>query len=207
VAFEDEPARAQAQGGVFEALDAAKRAGKVRFVGFTGHKSPDMHLRMLNTNYPFDSVQMPLNPFDAQFRSFEQRVLPELNKRNIAALGMKPMNGRAEAIKKGVLTPEEALRYAMSLPVTVTISGMDSLDVLQKNLAIARGFTPLTAAEMQRIRDKCAASAADGRFELYKMSLKFDNPQARRVHGFPDDMQEKEMKEEAAAVRGELEPQ
>jgi aryl-alcohol dehydrogenase-like predicted oxidoreductase len=207
VSFEDEPHRAQAPGGVFEALEQAKRQGKVRFVGFTGHKSPDMHLRMLATGFPFDSVQMPLNAFDSQFRSFEQRVLPELHARGVAALGMKPMNGHAEAIKKGVLTADEALRYAMSLPVTVTISGMDSLDVLRKNLALAQAFSPLSSEQMQAIRNKCAASASDGRFELYKVSLKFDNPQARRVHGFPDDPQEKEIKEESALVRGEPMPQ
>jgi hypothetical protein len=120
---------------------------------------------------------------------------------------MKPMNGHADAIKHGVLSAESALRYAMSLPVTVTLSGNDSLEVLQKNLAVARGFQPLTAAEMERIQNACAATAADGRFELYKVSLKYDNPQARRVHGFPDDPKEKEIVEENALVRGELVPE
>jgi aryl-alcohol dehydrogenase-like predicted oxidoreductase len=207
VAFEDEPARAQAAGGVFEALDLAKKQGKVRFVGFTGHKSPAMHLRMLATGYPFDAVQMPLNPFDANFRSFTQQVLPELNQRGIAALGMKPMNGHAEAIKKGVLSAEDALRYAMSLPVTTTISGMDTLEVLHKNLALLRTFQPMSQDEMHKLAQACAQSAADGRFELYKVSLKFDNPQARREHGFPDDPKEIEIVEEQAEIRGESAPQ
>jgi aryl-alcohol dehydrogenase-like predicted oxidoreductase len=207
VAFEDEPERARAAGGVFEALDVAKKQGKVRFVGFTGHKSPAMHLRMLNAGYAFDAVQMPLNPFDASFRSFTSQVLPELQKRGIAALGMKPMNGHAEAIKKGVLTAEAALRYAMSLPVTTTISGIDTVEVLDKNLAIARSWSPLSTDAMQKIKDDCAKFAADGRFELYKVSLKYDNPQARREHGFPDDLKEKEIIEEQAAVRGEPMPQ
>jgi aryl-alcohol dehydrogenase-like predicted oxidoreductase len=195
VVFDNDPELAYRKGGVIEALDKAKQQGKTRFVGFTGHKSPDVHLDMIRRGYPFDSVQMPLNVLDGNFRSFEQKVLPELNKRGIAALGMKPMNGQARAIKKGLLTAEEMLRYAMSLPVATTISGMDSLDVLHQNLAVARKFTPLTSEEMQALRDRCAEVAADGRFEPYKLSLAFDNPQARLTHGFPLDIKQKEVQE------------
>ena len=134
---------------------------------------------------------MPLNVFDASFRSFETKVLPELNKRGIAALGMKPMNGNATAIKKGVVTAEEMLRYAMSLPVATTISGMDTRKVLQENLRIARNFKPMTPEEMKALRDACRTLAGDGRFEPYKLSLAFDNPQARRTHGFPLDIKQK----------------
>src|SRR5246127_4837964 len=130
VIYENDPDLHFAKGGVVEALDEAKKQGKVRFVGFTGHKSPAIHLKMLAHDYPFDTVQMPLNCFDATFRSFEQQVLPELQRRGIAALGMKSLGGDGQPILHGLVTPDEAMRYAMSLPVATTISGMDSLDVL-----------------------------------------------------------------------------
>jgi aryl-alcohol dehydrogenase-like predicted oxidoreductase len=195
MAFDNDPELAFAPGGVIEALDQAKRQGKTRFVGFTGHRDPGIHLKMLSHNYPFDSVQMPLNPFDSQFHSFEQNVLPELKRQGIAPLGMKSMNGGGSAIKHGVLTAEESLRYAMSLPVATTISGMDSVDVLRQNLRVAQGFKPMSPDEMKALRAKCALYAADGRFELYKVSLKYDNPEARKGHDFPLDMQQKEVQE------------
>jgi aryl-alcohol dehydrogenase-like predicted oxidoreductase len=195
VCFDNDPELAYAKGGVIEALDRAKKQGKTRFVGFTGHKDPSIHLDMIGRGYPFDSVQMPLNCLDATFRSFEKQVVPEAGKRGIAVLGMKPMGGTAGAVKSGLVKAEEMLRYAMSLPVATTISGMDSLDVLHQNLRIARGFTPMTAAEMQALRDRCANDAGDGRHEPYKLSLKFDNPQARLPHGFPLDPTQKEVQE------------
>jgi uncharacterized protein len=195
VCFDNEPELAYAKGGVLEALDKAKKQGKVRFVGFTGHKDPSIHLDMIRRGYPFDTVQMPLNCLDATFRSFEKQVLPELNKRNIAALGMKPMGGVATAVKSGLVKAEEMLRYAMSLPVSTTISGMDSLDALRQNLRVARGFTPMTEVEMQALRDRCAKAAGDGRHEIYKLSLRFDNPQARLAHDVPLDITQKEVQE------------
>jgi predicted aldo/keto reductase-like oxidoreductase len=202
VSFDNDPELAYAKGGVLDALDKAKKQGKTRFVGFTGHKDPHLHLEMIRRGYPFDTVQMPLNCLDASFRSFEQLVLPELKKRNIAPLGMKPMGGTAWAIKASLVTAEEMLRYAMSLPVAVTISGMDSLDVLRQNVKVARGFKPLDEGQMQALRDRAARYAADGRFEPYKVSLKFDNPQARLPHGFPIDPTQKEVKEEFRRVMG-----
>ena len=132
--YENDPDLHFAKGGVIEALDEAKQQGKVRFVGFTGHKNPAIHLKMLAHDYPFDTVQMPLNCLDGTYRSFEQQVLPELQRRGIAALGMKSLGGDGQPILRGVVSAEEALRYAMSLPVATTISGMDSLDVLRQNL-------------------------------------------------------------------------
>src|ERR1700751_1650387 len=140
VIYENDPDLHFTKGGVVEALDEAKKQGKVRFVGFTGHKSPAIHLKMLSHNYPFDTVQMPLNCFDATFRSFEQQVLPELQRRGIAALGMKSLGGDGQPIQYGVARAEEAIRYAMSLPVATTICGIDSLAVLRQNVGIARGF-------------------------------------------------------------------
>src|SRR5882724_3192389 len=193
VVFDNDPERAYAKGGVLEALDQAKKQGKTRFVGFTGHKDPGVHLDMIRRGYPFDTVQMPLNCLDASFRSFESQVLPELNKRGIAALGMKPMGGTATAVKSGLVKAEEMLRYAMSLPVATTIAGMDSLDVLHQNLRIARGFTPMTPAAMDDLRARCAPTAADGRYEPYKVSLRYDNPVTRMPHGFPVDPTEREV--------------
>jgi uncharacterized protein len=194
--WDNDPALFIRPGGAAEALEKAKKQGKVRYVGFTGHKDPNVHLGMLATGFPFDSVQMPLNAFDANFHSFETHVLPELRSRGIAALGMKPLQGTGAAIKKGVVTAEESLRYAMSLPgVTTTITGMESLEVLRQNLKIAQGFQPFTDAEMNALRARCREEAADGHFEVYKVSLKFDNPEARMAHGFPIDMQQKEVKE------------
>ncbi|HLH53891.1 MAG TPA: aldo/keto reductase [Verrucomicrobiae bacterium] len=194
VSYDNDPDLAYAEGGVLEALDEAKKQGKTRFVGFTGHKDPSFHLRMLEMGYPFDTVQMPLNPFDASYHSFEKQVLPEAQRRGVAVLGMKSMGGTGDAIKKGVVTASEMLRYAMSLPVAVTISGMDSLKILEQNLQVARGFTPMSPAEMDALRQKCARFAADGRLEVYKGSLRFDNPMTRLPHGFPVDKAQKEVK-------------
>jgi hypothetical protein len=148
---------------------------------------------MLELGYPFDTVQMPLNPFDAGFHSFEKQVLPEVNRRGMAALGMKSMGGTAWAVKNGVVTAEELLRYAMSLPVATTISGMDSLDVLHQNLRVVRGFKPMTDHEMDALRVRCAPTAADGRYEPYKVSLRYDNPMTRLPHGFPVDRTQREV--------------
>ena len=195
MAFDNDPALFIRPNGAAEALEKAKKDGKVRFVGFTGHHNVKVHLGMLETGFPFDAIQMPLNAFDANFKSFERQVLPELNKRGIAALGMKPLNGHGEAIKNGVVTAEEALRYAMSLPVATTITGMDSLEVLHQNLQIAQNFKPFSESEMQELRDRCKPDAADGRYELYKLSLKFDNPEARLAHNFPLDTEQSEVKD------------
>jgi uncharacterized protein len=189
VVYDNDPELHFARGGVIEALEQAKREGKVRFTGFTGHKDPAIHLKMLQLadahSYRFDTVQMPLNCFDATFRSFEQRVLPELIQRGIAPLGMKSMGGEGDPVRKRAVMASEALRYAMSLPVAATVSGIDSLKVLRQNLRIARNFEPLTEAEMQQLRGRCAEAAADGRFELYKTSKKYDGPPGRKQHKFP----------------------
>jgi uncharacterized protein len=158
-------------------------------VGFTGHKDPRIHLKLLKGGFPFDTVQIPLNCFDATYRSFEQNVLPELNRRGIAPLGMKSFGGSGEMIRKGFVTPKDALSYAMSLPVATTISGMDTIQVLEQNLEIARGFNPLSASDMQRLRDTCRAYAADGRTELFKMTAKYDGPIGREQHHFPSEQE------------------
>jgi aryl-alcohol dehydrogenase-like predicted oxidoreductase len=185
VAYYNDPERHFMKGGVIEALDKAKRQGKVRFVGFTGHKDPALHLRMLSYEYPFDTVQMPLNCFDATFRSFEQQVLPELLRRGIAPIGMKSMGGEGDMVKQKAVTAQEALAYAMSLPVATTVSGIDSMRVLKQNLGVARGFKPLSSRAMQALRTRVVEQAADGRFELYKTTAKHEAKIGREQHGFP----------------------
>jgi aryl-alcohol dehydrogenase-like predicted oxidoreductase len=183
--YYNDPERHFASGGVAEALLQAKQQGKVRFIGFTGHKDPAIHLEMLSHDFPFDSCQLPLSGFDAHFRSFQKRVLPELNKRGIAAIGMKSLNGTADAVKKGVIRAADAIRYAMSLPVAVTVSGIDSLDKLHENIRTAREFVPMGREERLAFEKQCAAHAMDGRFELYKTTAKFEGPPGREQHGFP----------------------
>ena len=185
VIFDDEPAKYFARGGAVEALDRAKQQGKVRFVGFTGHKDPELHLEMLSYDYPWDACQLPLNCFDASFRSFEQHVLPELNRPGIAPIGMKSLGGDARAVKAKTVTPQEAIRYALSLPIATLVSGIDSTRVLRQNLAVAQGFKPMTARQRQTLLRRVASKATDGRFEMYKISAAFDGNESRRQHGLP----------------------
>jgi len=189
VIYENDPELHFARGGVVEALDEAKKQGKVRYVGFTGHKRPDIHLAMLAHNYPFDTVQMPLNCFDGTYRSFERQVLPEVHRRGMAALGMKSLGGDGQPLFHGIVSVDEALRYAMSLPVATTISGIDSLSVLRQNLAIARDFKPMNPEEIQALRQRCAIFAADGHLELYKSTVKYDGGVGREQHGYPSQEQ------------------
>ena len=183
VVYEDDPDRHFAPNGATEALLEAKRQGKVRFIGFTGHKHPDIHLKMLSHDFPFDTCQMPLNVFDGTYRSFEREVLPVLNQRGIAPLGMKSLTGNAEPIKQGIVQPEEAIRYVLSLPIASLVSGIDSPQVLKQNLDIARRFTPMTVAEMEGLRARVAMYAMDGRYELFKSTNRYDGPIGRKQHG------------------------
>jgi aryl-alcohol dehydrogenase-like predicted oxidoreductase len=184
--YDDDPDLHFAAGGVVEALARAKQQGKVRFVGFTGHKDPGIHLRMLTHGFPFDTVQMPLNCFDGTFRSFEQRVVPEVVKRGMAVIGMKSLTGAGEPVRQGVVTAGDALRYAMSIPgVSVTVSGIESRDVLHQNLAIVRAFQPMKEDELRALRDRVREVASDGREELYKTTARYDGDLGRQQHGFP----------------------
>lgn len=185
--YDTDPDLHFAAGGAVDALEEAKRKGKVRFIGFTGHKHPAIHLRMLEHDFPFDTCQLPLNCFDASFRSFEREVLPLLKARGIAALGMKSLSGDARQVKRKVVTAEEALRYAMSLPVATTISGIDSMTVLRRNVKIASTFRPMTKEQMERLRRRVREDATDGRYELYKTTALHDGPVGRKQHGFPND--------------------
>lgn len=183
VVYDDDPAKHYAKDGVLEALTEAKKSGKVRFVGFTGHKSPELLLDMINRGYAFETIQLPLNPFDAHFNSFAGKVLPKAHEKGLGVIGMKPLCGGGEPISKGILTVQEALRYAMSLPVAVTVTGIDSYGVLEQDLAIARGFKPMTDAELKAIREKVKAHAGDGQLEQYKTSRRYDGKPGREQHG------------------------
>jgi uncharacterized protein len=195
VSFQNDAELFMRPGGAAEAMLKAKKEGKVRFLGFTGHKDPDIHNSFLDTRFPFDAAQMPLNPFDANFMSFEQKTLPRLLERGMAPLAMKPIGGHGEPVQKGIFTAEELLRYSMSLPVATTISGVEKIEILEQNLRIAQNFTPMTPQEMQALRDRAKQYAGDGRFELYKTSIKFDNPEARIAHNFPLDLQQIEVRQ------------
>jgi predicted aldo/keto reductase-like oxidoreductase len=167
-----------------EAVLEAKEAGKVRFIGFTGHKNPNMHLKMLETaanrQFHFDAVQMPLNAMDAHYESFEKKVLPVLVKHGIGVLGMKPM-GAGLLLKSNTVSAIECLRYAMSLPTSVVITGCESLTDLEQALDLARNFKRLTAAESASLLARTQQAAQEGHFEGYKTTNSFDgtvhNPQ------------------------------
>jgi uncharacterized protein len=186
VVFDNEPAAYFARGGAIEALLRAKEQGKVRYVGFTGHKTPALHLEMLAHDFPWDACQLPLNCFDASFRSFEQHVLPELRRRGIAPIGMKSMGGDGRFVAAGVLSAKEALGYALSLPVATVVSGMETMDVLEQNVSVARGFRPMPVRARRALVRRVESQAADGRWELYKISARFEGVEARRTHGLPD---------------------
>jgi uncharacterized protein len=185
VIYDNDPDHIFGPNGAAEALSQAKQQGKVRLIGFTGHKNPAIHLKMLAHDFPFDAVQMPLNPFDGTFRSFEEHVLPEAHKRGMAVFGMKSLGGSGEMVRRGAVTVAQALRYAMSLPVTTTISGMDSMDVLKQNLEIVTNFQPMSDHELAELRNRCRPDASDGHLELFKTTTKYDGKIGREQHGYP----------------------
>lgn len=167
--------------GAWEAMQAAQKAGKVRFIGFTGHKDPLCHLRMLDAakqqGVRFDAVQMPVNVMDAHFRSFTNLVLPRLVEEKTAALAMKPFGGSLivrEVLRSGVATPVELQHYVMSLPVSVMITGIESLEILDQACEAARTYKPLSADERQKLVNRVAEAAREGKFEKYKTSAQFD---------------------------------
>ncbi|UWZ84208.1 aldo/keto reductase [Occallatibacter riparius] len=185
VVYYNDPERAYDHDGAVEALAAAKQQGKVRFVGFTGHKDPSIHLDMIHRGFPFDAVQMPINAFDPSFRSFEREVVPVAVQKGMAVFSMKSMGGSGEAIVHGALTPSEALSYAMSIPgVSTTISGMDSMEVLDQNLRILHDFKPLATEQLNALREH-GRRFNDGRYELYKSTVKYDGELGREQHNFP----------------------
>jgi predicted aldo/keto reductase-like oxidoreductase len=181
---DSDPDRIFAAGGAIEAVLEARKAGKTRYIGFTGHKSPDIHLKMLATaeahHFTFDTVQMPLNVMDAHFDSFESKVVPVLLKQNIGVLGMKPM-GDHFILQSNTVTAVECLHYSMNLPTSVVITGCDSLPILQQALDAARSFRAMSSEQVATLLAKTAEAARAGQYEKYKTSHNFDgtyqNPQ------------------------------
>ncbi|HOA74971.1 MAG TPA: aldo/keto reductase [Phycisphaerae bacterium] len=180
----EDPDRCFREDGAIEALREAQKAGKIRYVGFTGHKDPLVHNRMLDVaaehNFRFDTVQMPINPLDATFRSFARHTLPRLVEAGIGAIGMKS-SASGEIIRNGIATPQECLRYALTLPTSTVVVGMESMDLLEQTLAIVRDFKPLSGGEMTALLTRTAPAARTGRYEGFKTTTRFDatthNPQ------------------------------
>jgi aryl-alcohol dehydrogenase-like predicted oxidoreductase len=172
-----DPERVFGPGGAMEALLDAKRAGKLRYIGFTGHKDPAIHLQMLHAaeahGAPFDAVQMPLNVMDPHFKSFENKVVPYLLERNIGILGMKPL-GAGVILRTGLVSAPECLRYAMSLPTSVVITGCQKMADLEQALDVAFDFRPLSADEKRALLERTAGAGDAGRYELFKTTDQFD---------------------------------
>jgi predicted aldo/keto reductase-like oxidoreductase len=180
----EDPDRIFASGGAMEAMQSARQAGKIRFIGFTGHKDPLIHQRMLEVaaanRFRFDTVQMPLNVMDSHFRSFEQKVLPLLEKDGIGVLGMKPM-GSGTILESKVVKPIECLHYALNLPTSTVITGIDSMSILDQAIEAARTFKPMSKAEVSSLLARTAQAASSGKYELFKTDVRYDstakNPQ------------------------------
>ena len=170
--------------GAIQAGLKALKDGKIRFLGFTGHKDPQIHLKMLSKPFDFATVQMPLNVMDVHYRSFQKQVLPELLKRNIGVLAMKSLGGNGSIVSDAGIPVEDALRYVLSLPISTLVSGIDSEKVLDQNLKIVRGFKPMTAEERAMVEQSTVKVAGDGRYELFKSSKVYDGPVHRKQHGF-----------------------
>ena len=173
----EDPDRIFAEGGAQEAVLEAQKAGKVRFIGFTGHKDPLVHLRMLETakgrGFRFDAVQMPLNVMDPHFRSFERNVLPQLVKEGVGVLAMKAL-GDGFLLESGAATPVECLHYTMNLPVSTLITGIDRMEILEQDLDAVKTFRPLTEGQVADLLARTAQAASRGAFERFKTTNAFD---------------------------------
>jgi len=184
--YDNDPDWIFEKGGIKAALEAQK-AGKVRFIGFTGHKDPRIHLKMLSKPHDWDTAQMPINIMDAQYRSFQHEVIPVCLQKNAGVIGMKGLAGgdpQGTLPGKAGLRVEDCYRYCLSQPVTAQVMGIRSLDQLKQNVALARNFKPMSAEEKNALLSQTKDVATDGRYELFKSSKAFDSPHHRRQHGF-----------------------
>jgi uncharacterized protein len=171
--------------GAIEAAVAARQAGKVRFIGFTGHKSPHILKKMLDQDFEWDTCQMPINVVDAHYRSFQQEILPELVSRGIGPIGMKSLGGSGQLITQLGLTAQQCRRYALTLPISTLICGIQSMENLEQDVAIARNFEPIPEAEQQELLAGVYEEATDGRHEWFKSTQRFDSQYHRDQHEFP----------------------
>jgi aryl-alcohol dehydrogenase-like predicted oxidoreductase len=183
IIYDNDPEWVFEKGGMKAALEARK-AGKVRYIGFTGHKHPSIHLSMLGKPFEWDACQFPVNALDVHYRSFQKQVLPVCLEKKVGAIGMKGLGGGDGIARQAGLTPEEAYRYALSQPIASQVVGMTTMEHLRGNVALARGFKPLADAEQTALADKVKPFATDGRFEQFKSTQNFDGPVHRRQHGF-----------------------
>jgi uncharacterized protein len=186
--YDNDPDWVFEKGGIKAALEA-KQAGKVRFIGFTGHKHPDIHLKMLAMPQQWDTVQMPVNAMDGFYRSFQKQVLPVARRKGAAVLGMKSLGGGGppEAVilqKRKDLTADELIGYALSQPIASLVVGISSMKDLEQDLRIARAWKPMSAGDQQKLLARVRVEATDGRHELFKSSQNFDGPHHRKQHGF-----------------------
>lgn len=183
--YDNDPDWIVEKGALAEALKAQKE-GKVRFIGYTGHKSPHIHLKMLE-KHQWDTVQMPINVLDYHYRSFARQMVPEANQRGVGVIGMKSLGGGAQhkgrLVTEKICTVEEALNYSLSQPIATLVVGIDSMEVLKQDLAIARAFKPLTGAELAKLLVRVKDAAGDGRHERFKSTQFFDGPYHQKQHG------------------------
>ncbi|HET6573869.1 MAG TPA: aldo/keto reductase [Fimbriiglobus sp.] len=183
--WDNDPEWVVEKGGLAELLKIQKE-GKVRFVGFTGHKSPHIHLKMMPV-HRWDTAQMPINVCDHFYRSFAQQVIPAAEKQGTAVIGMKTLaGGEGRLVKEGLCTAEEAHRFALSQRVAAIVVGMVSMDDLRKNVATARAFKPMVGEELEKLLAKVKPHAGDGRHERFKSTIDYDGPYHRKQHGFAE---------------------
>ena len=184
--YDNDPDWIFEKGGIRAALEARK-AGKVRFIGFTGHKDPRIHAKMLSKPHDWDTAQMPINVMDAFYRSFQNEIVPACLEKNIGVIGMKGLAGgypNGRLLSHAGLTAEECYRYCLSLPVTVQVAGINSMEQLKQDVALARNFHPMTREEREKLLARVKDEAGDGRHELFKSTKDFDGPVHRKQHGF-----------------------
>jgi aryl-alcohol dehydrogenase-like predicted oxidoreductase len=182
VVYDKDPEMIFAVGGGIEAAELAKKQGKVRFIGFTGHRDPVLHLKMLAYGYPWDAVQMPLNVLDPHFKSFQKNVLPILVRRNIGIIAMKTL-ASGYVLRANAATPKEALSYIWSQPVSTIVSGMDAEELLKANVGFAQAFKPMSKTQQAKLLDKTRDAGLTGKFEPFKTPPNFDGPIGRKLHG------------------------
>ncbi len=184
--YDNDPDWVFDKGGLKAALEA-KKAGKVRYIGFTGHKDPRIHLKMLNKPYDWDSAQMPINVMDAHYRSFQNEVVPVCLAKQVGVIGMKSLGGgspRGRIPTEGGVSAQDCIRFALSLPVSTLVVGIQSMEDLKQDIAIARNFKPMLQEEKLSLLSRIREEASDGRHELFKSTKNFDGPHHRKQHGF-----------------------
>ena len=186
VNYDNDPEWIFESGGAIEAALEARDQGKVRYIGFTGHKSPHILRTMLDMNVEWDACQMPISPFDASFRSFGREILPSLNERGIACLGMKSLGGYGQFVGVGGVTAQQCRRYALTQPISVLICGMLNEEDLRQDVGIARSFEPMTETEQNELLAAIKREATDGRHEYFKTTTYFDHEYHRNAHGYPE---------------------